>query len=129
MAELSWEIRRYRFLRHKLLETYRHKAVEVSLRRIDLIGIDGESKERAEHYTVQNALSWRLDPLAAAEIEARLAAYGFDQHFLSTEVYLQAREHYLLFENLINSAYYHRANLLREIAGRRCAKALKQEPG
>ena len=36
VAELSWEIQRYRLLRHKLLESCRQKAIEAALRRIDL---------------------------------------------------------------------------------------------
>ncbi|WP_247547501.1 hypothetical protein [Bradyrhizobium sp. 177] len=62
IAELSWDIQRYRMLRHKLLETYRQSAIEAALRRIDLVGIDSEFEAEAESYTRQNALSWRLDP-------------------------------------------------------------------
>ncbi|WLA68420.1 hypothetical protein [Bradyrhizobium diazoefficiens] len=46
VAELSWDIQRYRLLRHKLLETYRQKAIEAALRRIDMIGIAPNSKPR-----------------------------------------------------------------------------------
>lgn len=62
IAELSWEIQRYRLLRHKLLETCRQKAIEATLRRIDLVGIRPECQDEAEYYTLQNALSWRIDP-------------------------------------------------------------------
>ncbi len=74
IAELSWEIRRYRTLRHKLLESYRQKAIETALRRIDVVGIAQEFREEAELYTAQNARDWRLDPAAARDIEARLAS-------------------------------------------------------
>jgi hypothetical protein len=97
-AELSWEIQRYRRLRHTLLETYRQKAIEAALRRIDMIGIAPEFEDEAEYYTLQNALSWRIDPMAATEIDARLATYGFDQHAITAEVYVQARELFVLFE-------------------------------
>ncbi|MCG2673361.1 hypothetical protein ACFPFP_41735 [Bradyrhizobium sp. GCM10023182] len=56
------------------------------------------------------------DSIAAAEIEARLSAHSVNQHSVSMEIYLQERGQYLLFEALINSAYFHRAGLLREIA-------------
>ncbi len=124
VAELSWEIRRYRLLRHKLLDNYRQKAIEAALRAIDLVAIPEPNREAAERHTVQNALSWRFDPGAAAEIEARLSACGFDRHSVSMEVHLQVREQYLLFETLINSAYFHRAGLLREITNQRCRKAV-----
>ena len=115
IVELSWEIQRYRLLRHKLLESYRQKAIEAALRRIDLVGIVPECQDEAEYYTLQNALSWRIDPIATTEIETRLAAYGFDQHAISTEVYVQAREMFVLFEGLLNAAQTKRVLLLREI--------------
>ncbi|MCJ9734179.1 hypothetical protein [Bradyrhizobium sp. PRIMUS42] len=119
VAELSWDIQRYRMLRHKLLETYRQRAVEATLRRIDLVGIYPEFEAEAEYHTLQNALSWRCDPIAAAEIDARLATYGFDQHAITTEVYVQAREVLVLFEGLLNAAQTKRMLLLREIRNQR----------
>ena len=44
VAELSWEIQRYRLLRHRLLVTYRQQAIEAALRRIDMAGIASESR-------------------------------------------------------------------------------------
>ena len=121
VAELSWEIQRYRRLRHKLLETYRQKAIEAALRRIDMIGIAPEFEDEAEYYVLQNALSWRINPMAATEIDARLASYGFDQHAITTEVYVQARELFVLFEGLLNAAQTKRMLLLREIRNHRLA--------
>ena len=121
VAELSWEIQRYRLLRHRLLETYRQKAIEAALRRIDMIGIAPEFDDEAEYYTVQNALSWRLDPIATTEIDARLASYGFDQQAINTEVYVQAREIFVLFESLLNATQTKRMLLLREIRNQRFA--------
>jgi hypothetical protein len=79
LVELSWDIQRYRILRHTILEGHRQKAIEQTLRRIDCAGIPAAFENIAHHYTKQNALSWRHDREAAAEIEARLASYGFDQ--------------------------------------------------
>ncbi|MGY4334520.1 hypothetical protein ACVWWG_008937 [Bradyrhizobium sp. LB7.2] len=121
VAELSWEIQRYRLLRHKLLESCRQKAIETALRRIDLIGIGPESRDEAEYYTLQNALSWRTDPIATTEIDTRLAAYGFDQHAISVEVHVQAREMFVLFEGLLNATQTKRMLLLREIRNQRLA--------
>ncbi|GLR91086.1 hypothetical protein GCM10007857_78020 [Bradyrhizobium iriomotense] len=126
VAELSWEIQRYRVLRHKLLETYRQKAIEAALRRIDMVGIAPEFEDEAEYYTLQNALSWRIDPIAATEIETRLASDGFDQHAITTEVYVQAREVFLLFEGLLNAAQTKRMLLLREIRNQRLAAPMRQ---
>src|SRR5262249_5010469 len=114
VAELSWEIQRYRVLRHKALEIYRQKAIEAALRSIDMIGIAPEFEDEAEPYTLQNALSWRRDAVAATEIDTRLARYGFDQQAINTEVYVQAREIFVLFEGLLNAAQTKRTLLLRE---------------
>ncbi|WP_409192508.1 hypothetical protein [Bradyrhizobium sp. RDM4] len=121
IAELSWEIQRYRVLRHKVLETYRQKAIEAALRSIDMVGIARGFEDEAEYYTLQNALSWRIDAAAATEIDTRLANYGFDQHAINTEVYVQAREMFVLFEGLLNAAQTKRMLLLREIRNARLA--------
>jgi hypothetical protein len=62
-----------------------------------------------------DAIFARIDPIATTEIETRLAAYGFDQQAISTEVYVQAREMFVLFEGLLNAAQTKRVLLLREI--------------
>jgi hypothetical protein len=117
VAELSWEMQRYRMLRHKLLGIYRQKAIEASLRRIDVEGIAPEFRAAAEFYTVRNALDWQFDPTAAHDIEARLASYGFDQHVINMEVYVQAREVFSHFESLLNGAQLRRVVLLKELFG------------
>ncbi|SHM84897.1 hypothetical protein [Bradyrhizobium lablabi] len=122
VAEACWEILRYRLLRHSLLEVYRQTAVETALRRIDLAGIAPDSQDKAAFHISQNALSWRLDPTAATEIEERLFAYGFDQHAVSVEVYIQARETFVLLESLINGAQIRRTLLLREIRSYRLGR-------
>ena len=61
IAELSWEMQCYRLLRHRLLSAYRQKAIETSLRRIDVAGIAPDLQDIAEIYTVRNALDWQLD--------------------------------------------------------------------
>ncbi|MGY4434496.1 hypothetical protein ACVWWO_006973 [Bradyrhizobium sp. F1.13.1] len=115
IAELSWEMQRYRVLRHRLLNTYRQKAIETTLRRIDVAGIAPDFQDVAEIYTIHNALAWQLDASAALDIEARLRSYGFDQHAISMEVYVQAREVLSLFESLLNAAQFRRLLLLKEI--------------
>ncbi len=115
IAELSWEMQRYRVLRHRLLSTYRQKAIEMTLRRVDVAGIAPDFQHVAEIYTITNALDWQLDPSAARDIEARLRSYGFDQHAISMEAYVQAREILSLFEALLNGAQLRRLLLLKEL--------------
>lgn len=77
MVELSREIQRYRILRNRLLTTYRQKAIEAALRHVDMAGIAPEFEDKANYHARQNALSWRFEPVATTEIEARLVSYGF----------------------------------------------------
>ena len=119
VAELSWEIRRYRSLRHKLLEALRYRAVEAGLNQIELVGIAEHAKDAARAHIAKNVLDWRLNSTATAEIDRRLHAYGLDQKSISMEVYIQAREQHAFFEGLISSASVHRLNLLREISRNR----------
>ncbi|MGT2504146.1 hypothetical protein ACVOMS_31665 [Bradyrhizobium guangxiense] len=122
IAELSWEMQRYRVLRHRLLSTYRQKAVEMTLRRVDLAGIAPDFQDVAEIYTIGNALDWQLDASAALDIEARLRSYGYDHHAISMEVYVQAREILALFESLLNGAQLRRLMLLKEMNNHRRSK-------
>jgi hypothetical protein len=78
-----------------------------------MVGIAPEYKDETEYYTLQNVLNWRIDPIAATEIETRLASYGFDQEAISIDVYVQAREIFVLFESLLNAAQTKRMLLLR----------------
>lgn len=54
VAELSWEIQRYRVLRHKLLEHYREKAIEQCLRHIDLPEV--HQTQRKTHITISGKM-------------------------------------------------------------------------
>ena len=98
IAELSWEIQRYRLLRHKLLEKSRQRAIADALSHIDLIGIPADGQENARRETEINALAWRSDVDAAKEIEQRLACYRVDAFAINTEVHIQARDLYLMFK-------------------------------
>ncbi|WP_298884002.1 hypothetical protein [uncultured Bradyrhizobium sp.] len=129
VAELSWEINRYRVLRHKVLEAFRHKAIQSALRQIDVAGIAPEFQDAAEHHNAQNALSWRNDPIAATEIETRLSSYGFDHPAINMEVHLQARDILASFESLLNVAQAKRLLILREIRKMRTGAARKHALG
>ncbi len=67
----------------------------------------------------RTATEWRDDPEAAAEIEARLDRSGFDQIDINAEVFVQARELFDMFDQLMHAAQRRRIGLLREIGNRR----------
>ena len=87
--------------------------------RLDHRGIRTAFLELAKHHTRDNAEQWRVDPKAAAEIEARLGSHGIDASSINIEVFVQARDLYIMFDSLIHSAQSRRIMLLREIATRR----------
>ena len=119
VVELSWEIQRYRILRHKLLDHYRETAIEQTLRHIDLAELPPEMEDATRYQIRRNARIWRIDPTTAREIDVRLATYGYDLNAINTQVYLQARDVFLAFEALLNSAQNRRVSLLREMNNRR----------
>src|SRR4051794_2148018 len=121
IAELSWEIQRYRLLRHRLLERTRQRAIANALAQIDLVGISTDDLDDARRQIELNAFAWRSDAIAAAEIANRLASHGVDHFAINTDIHVQTRELYLTFEGLIVSAQHRRIMLLREINNRRHA--------
>jgi hypothetical protein len=119
LIELSWDVVRYRSLREKVLEAYREAAVESLLHRIDNLGIPTAAREMAQRHTRRNVEQWRDDPTAAAEIESRLKSKGIDAPSINIEVFLHARDLFVMFDSLMHSAQSRRIVLLREIAARR----------
>jgi hypothetical protein len=119
LVELSWDIQRYRALRHKVLELHRQNAIKSALRRVDGAGIPSASQEEARCQIRRNAAQWRDDGAAAVEIDARLASLGFDAAAIDLEVIVDAREIFIMFDSLMHSAQNRRIFLLREINCRR----------
>lgn len=119
LIELSWEVLRYRRMKEKILEIYRVDAIASILQQMDGIGMPSQSRAFVESNSRRNAIEWRDDPAAASEIEARLAAGGFDTAAVNAEVYLLAQVSFGFFDRLMQSAQSRRKNLLREITGHR----------
>jgi hypothetical protein len=119
LVELSWEIIRYRRLKQKVLETHREAAIQSILQRLDGEGMPSEAAGKVYMQTKRNAVEWRCDPGAAAEIEARLARHGVDLASITTEAFVQARDVFDMFDGLMQTAQSRRLTLLREINLRR----------
>jgi hypothetical protein len=119
LADMSWEILRYRCLKQKILESYRQAAIETILQRLDGSGIAAHATQSMLAHTRRNAMQWREDPDAAVEIEARLKRYGFDAIVINAEVHVQARDQLEMFDVLMQRAQQRRIILLREISIRR----------
>jgi hypothetical protein len=104
-----------------VLEVCREAAVESLLRRFDSRGIPpsarkmGPTTHTAKRGTVAPA------PCAAAVIEAHLESNGVGAAAINVEVFVQARDLFVLFDSLMLSAQSRRVVLLREIAARRAA--------
>ena len=119
LVELSWEILRYRCLKQRVIAASREIAIESILRRLDGAGMPAGASRKVRLQSKQNAAQWREDPYAAAEIEERLAQYGFDAAAINAEVFLQAREQFAMFDHMLHAAQHRRIVLLREISIRR----------
>jgi hypothetical protein len=119
LVELSWEILRYRHLKYKILAAHRCAAIEAILTRVDGEGMSVEAMPMVRHHARLAAADWRNDLDAAIEIEARLARGGFDQTDINAESFVQAREHFAMLDELMQSAQNRRIALLREISVRR----------
>ena len=119
LVELSWEILRYRRLRMRILAFNRAAAIEAIVLRVDGEGLPIEATPMVRQYARRAAAEWRTDSQAAIDIEAHLERSGFDQIDINAQVIAQARELFLLFDHLMQSAQSRRVQLLREICVRR----------
>jgi hypothetical protein len=119
LAELTWEILRYRQLKQRTLELYRDRAIEAILSRLDSPGLPTEHLKELQFHIRKNAIDWRDDPEAAAEIEARLVRHNFNAEGINAETYCQAYEAFTLFNDLMRLAQQRRIALLREISFQR----------
>ena len=109
LVELSWGILRYRRFK-------RVTAIEAILQRLDGKGMPAEAMPMVRTRARRAAAEWRDDREAAIEIEARLDRGGFDAIDINAEVFVQARELFDMFDQLMIAAQRRRIGLLREIS-------------
>src|SRR5882672_1028895 len=119
LVELSWEILRYRRLKKRILDAHRVAAIEAILQRLDGEGMPAEAMPMVRTRARRTAAEWRDDREAASEIESRLDRSGFDAIDINAEVFVQARELFDLFDQLMIAAQRRRIGLLQEISFRR----------
>jgi hypothetical protein len=119
LVELSWEILRYRGLKQRVLQEYRHSAIKAILLRLEGAGIPTENLQYLELQVGRSAAEWRDNPQAADEIDARLRRHGFDDNAVNAEIFCQIRGSFAMFDDLMQSAQNRRIVLLREINSRR----------
>jgi hypothetical protein len=119
LVELSWEILRYRRLKERILGAHRQTAIEAILQRLDGAGMPAHGVPMVQIQSRRTAAEWGCDPEAAIDIEARLHRSGVDSIDIDAEVFVQARELFLMFDQLMQSAQNRRIGLLREISIRR----------
>jgi hypothetical protein len=119
IVELSWEILRYRRLKDRVLNAHRAAAIEAILQRLDGEGMPAEAIPMVQIQARRTATEWRDDRKAALEIEARLRRSGVDNIDINAEVFVQARELFEMFDQLMQLAQSRRIGLLREISIRR----------
>ena len=99
-VEWLWEILRYRRLKKRILDVHRAASIDAILQRLDGEGIPAEAMPLVRTQARRPATEWRDDPEAALEIEARLDRSGFDPIAIDAEVFVQAQELFLMFDQL-----------------------------
>src|SRR5207248_1917531 len=119
LIELSWEVLRYRRLKQKVVETNRAAAIESILWDLDGTCLPTPTSGVSRLENRRNAIGWRDDPKAAAEIEQRLRRHGWDAAAINARVFVQARDAFSMFDDLMSAAQGRRLALLREIGARR----------
>jgi hypothetical protein len=130
LIELSWEILRYRRLKNRILDAHRVDAIEAILQQLDGEGMPAEAMPMVRLHARRTANEWRDDPAAASEIEARLRRSQFLNTDINAEVFVQARELFAMFDQLMQSAQSRRIGLMREISVRReLAKRVRRALG
>jgi len=112
LVELSWEILRYRRLKKRILDAHRVAAIEAILQRLDGEGMPAEAMPMVRAQARRAAAEWRN----AIEIEGRSDRGGFDAIDINAEVFVQARELFDMFDQLMIAAQHRRMVLLREIS-------------
>jgi hypothetical protein len=128
LVELSWEILRYRVLKQRALQEYRHAAIKAILLRLDGAGIPAADFATLTAQSARSAAEWREDPDAAAEIEGRLRRHGFNEASVNAEVFCQARIVFATFDKLLHAAQNRRIGLLRVINSRRAISKRLAKP-
>jgi hypothetical protein len=93
-----------RYLKNRVLEAYQVAAIEAILRRLDGEEMPTEAMPMAQMQARRTANEWRDDRNAAVEIEARLHRSGFDDIDINAEVFTKARELFVMFDQLMQSA-------------------------
>lgn len=114
LAELAWEILRYRKLKVRAIEMHRVKAIEALLLQIDGAGFP-ENDPLPRWQTRINAAEWRINPSARMEIQTRLARNGFDLETTNAEALLKAQTTFSVLDALLGQTQRRQATLWREL--------------
>ncbi|ETR76361.1 hypothetical protein X566_17645 [Afipia sp. P52-10] len=117
LAELSWEILRYRKLKVRTIEMHRVKAIEALLLQIDGAGLPDNDPVLLKHARI-NAVECRTNPSTMREIEARLASHKLDHDMITAATLVQAHSAVMLFEALVRRAQERRVLFARRQADR-----------
>jgi hypothetical protein len=104
LVELSREILQYRHLKKRILDVHRVDAIKSILERLDGEGMPPKAAPMVQMQARRTAAEWRDDPDAAIDIEARLHRCGLGNIDINAEVFVQARELFEMFDQLIQSA-------------------------
>src|SRR5438270_4778256 len=86
----------------RILDVHRVAAIETILQRLDGEGMPAEAMPLVRKQARRAATEWRDDSEAALEIEARLYRSGLDPIAINAEVFVRAREFFVMFDQLMH---------------------------
>jgi len=121
LAELSWEILRYRKLKVRAIEMHRVKAIEALLLEIDGAGLPKNDPVLLKHARI-TAAECRINLSTRREVEMRLTAHSLDHDMITAATLAQAYAMMALFETLTHRAQDRRNSFMRL----RCSLAISE---
>jgi hypothetical protein len=95
----------------RILAFDRSAAVGSIVLRVDGEGLPIEAMPMVRQHARRAAADWRTDPQVAVDVEAYFKRNGIDQIDINAQVIAQARELFVMFDHLMQSAQSRRVAL------------------
>jgi hypothetical protein len=119
VAELFWDIQRYRAWKGAILAVSRRAALESALQQTHFVSAAPNSPDMRIIISKQEAEQWRTDPEKRGVLEARLKEHGYDEETLNAGALLEAQVPLAAIERFLSSARAQLNAMLKEVYVRR----------
>jgi hypothetical protein len=119
IADLFWEIGRYRAWKGAILNIYRRSALETALRQTHSSRVASYGERILVGVARKEAEEWRTDPEKRDVLESRLEEHGYDELGLNACALLEALVPLATIERFLSSARGQLNAMLKEVYVRR----------